>query len=158
MRNKLAGLALVGAITLSPMIANAQTTTTPTATTEMATMPKMELMGTKLVPKACGSATIDPSGTGKWKIHVEARGLPQPSTLKGKPVRSVYLLWVIADAHMKNMAVITMKAGAKPGVYVADATVSLAAVHGLSITADLKAGQKMPTMPMVTVLETAMAK
>ena len=150
MRKIIVAVSIAGLGLLTPLAASAQTTTT------LVTPANMDLHPTKVMPKARGVVTVTLASAGKFTVHIDARGLPKPTTLKSNNVRRTYLAWFINGTDMKNMGVLTLKAGPKAGDYFADGTVNLPAVTEVMITADLKPAQPMPTMPQITLLQTGM--
>ncbi len=148
MRKMIAAVSIAGISLFTPLTAFAQSTTTPL------TPSTMDLHPTKVTPKATGAVTVKAAGAGQFAIHVDAHGLPKPATLKSKNVRRTYLAWIINGKDMKNMSVLTLKAGRNAGDYTADGTVTLPLVSEVMITADVKPAQTMPTMPQITLLQT----
>ncbi|HVA91797.1 MAG TPA: hypothetical protein VNL71_18375 [Chloroflexota bacterium] len=113
----------------------------------------MALHGAKLAHMAMASVKITMISNGDYRIQVDAAGLPAPTSLKVKPRRSVYLVWVIDGKHKNSaMAVLALKRNPANGHYTTNGVVMIQEVTEISVTADLSAKQHMPTMPMVEVL------
>jgi len=113
----------------------------------------MHLYGGMYAMKASGTATVTKAGAGDYSISIVATGLPSPRTLKVKPQRRTYLAWVIDGKNPKGMmGVLHLTFRQATGTYAAKGMVMLAHVTQIIVTADTKATQQMPTMPMASVL------
>jgi hypothetical protein len=113
----------------------------------------LHLYGAMYTRTASGTATLTVVSAADYSVTINAVGLPSPTTLQVKPQRRTYLAWVIDRLAPKAMmGVLHLIYDPASGHYTAKGMVMLTHVTQIIVTADTKAMQMMPTMPMVAVL------
>jgi hypothetical protein len=109
--------------------------------------------------KAMASATVTQVSKGDFKVSIMAERLPSPAMLHVKPLRHVYVAWLI-DSMSKGTAMmygarLSLMYDKKTGNYTASGTVMATAIANVVITAEPNAMAHAPAMPEITALTSA---
>lgn len=121
----------------------------------------LHLHGGMYTRKAMASAKVTEVSKDDYRVQITAEGLPNPAMLHHvMPVRHAYLAWVI-DGMAKHgsvmaMGVIPLTWHKATSTWTANRVLMVQHVTRIYVTADKSAMQHMPTMPEVTVLDSAM--
>ena len=120
----------------------------------------LQLHGGMYTRHAMASARVTEVSRDDYRVQITAEGLPAPTMLHVMPERHAYLAWVIdgmaKHGSMMAMGVIPLTWNKATSTWSANRVVMVRHVTRIFVTADKSDMQHMPTMPEVTVLDSAM--
>ena len=120
------------------------------------------LHGSGQFKTAMASAVVTQVSKGDFSVSIVAEHLPSPSMLHVKPVRKVYVAWLINGMAKQGSMMATPRLALmydkKTGNYTAKGAVMADNVTGVIVTAEPSPMGHAPAMPEVTALTSSMAR